>query len=119
LGYQQDSVEINLLLEKKELLSSVLINCLQNQGSWIFLPAQIRVFYFNESKQSFELLAEQLNDSNERASVASCQPIIITASKKIRAQKIKIVLKGIKSLPEWHAGKGQPGWLFVDEIKLY
>lgn len=119
LGYQQDSVEINVVLEKQQPLTSILINCLQDHGSWIFLPAQIRIFYFDESKQSFELLGEQLNTSNEKASAASCKPIIITASKKIRAQKIKIVLKGIKSLPEWHAGKGQPGWIFVDEIKLY
>ena len=119
LGYQQDAVEINMLLEKKQALSSVLINCLQNQGSWIFLPAQITVFYFDESKQSFELLGEQLNVANEKISTASCQPIIIAAPKKIKTEKIKIILKGIKSLPEWHVGKGQPGWLFVDEIKLY
>lgn len=119
LGYQQDAVEINMLLEKKQALSSVLINCLQNQGSWIFLPAQISVFYFDESKQSFELLGEQLNVANEKISTASCQPIIIAAPKKISTEKIKIILKGIKSLPEWHAGKGQPGWLFIDEIKLY
>ena len=119
LGYQEGDVEINMLLAKKQALSSVLINCLQNQGSWIFLPAQISVFYFDESKQSFELLGEQLNAPTEKISTASCQPIIITAAKKKKTKKIKIILKGIKNLPEWHAGKGQPGWLFIDEIKLY
>mgnify|MGYP000671544646 CR=1 FL=1 len=119
LGYQEGDVEINMLLAKKQALSSVLINCLQNQGSWIFLPAQISVFYFDESKQSFELLGEQLNAPNEKISTASCQPIIIAAAKKKKTKKIKIILKGIKNLPEWHAGKGQPGWLFIDEIKLY
>ena len=119
LGYQEGDVEINMLLAKKQALSSVLINCLQNQGSWIFLPAQISVFYFDESKQSFELLGEQLNAPTEKISTAFCQPIIIAAAKKKKTKKIKIILKGIKNLPEWHAGKGQPGWLFIDEIKLY
>ncbi|WP_449436423.1 hypothetical protein [Pedobacter steynii] len=31
---------------------------------------------------------------------------------------IKIVGKNFKKLPEWHPGKGQPAWLFIDEIFL-
>ena len=119
MGYQQDSVEINIEVESKQKLSSVLINCLQDQGNWIFLPAQITVLYFDERKQSFKLLGEQLPVTNEKIPAASCEPIIIPAAKKVKAQKIKIILKAIKTLPEWHAGKGQAGWLFVDEIKLY
>ena len=119
MGYQQDSVEINIAFEKKQKLSSVLINCLQNQESWIFLPAQISVFYFDESKQLFKLLGEQLLVTNEKIAAASCEPIIIAAARKVKAQKIKIILKAIKTLPEWHAGKGQAGWILVDEIKLY
>ncbi len=119
LGYQQDSVEINITLEKKQKLTAVLINCLQDQGSWVFLPAKLQLFYFDENKGTFELLGEQLPDHNKQVSAISCQPILLTASKKIKAQKIKIILKGIKTLPAWHAGNGQPGWLFVDEIKVY
>lgn len=119
LGYQQDSVEINVVMEGKQKLSSVLINCLQDHGSWIFLPEQIRVYSFEESKQSFQLVGERLDHVNQNIPGASCVPIQVSLSKKIPTAKIKIILRGIKSLPEWHPGKGQPGWLFIDEIKLY
>jgi uncharacterized membrane protein len=31
----------------------------------------------------------------------------------------KIVVKPISKLPEWHGGKGQKGWVFIDEVFFY
>ena len=119
LGYQQDSVEINVQTERKQKLSSVLIHCLQDHSSWIFLPGQIKVFYFDEAKQSFLLITTQSYPAKEIIQGASCEIIMISLPKKLIADKIKIVLKRIQTLPEGHPGKGKPGWLFIDEIKLY
>lgn len=119
LGYQQDSVVINLVMERKEKITALLINCLEDQGSWVFLPEQMQVFYFDESRQSFELVAEKLNGESQNVPVAACKPIIMNLSKKVTTNKLKIVLKGLRKLPDWHPGKGTPGWIFIDEIKVY
>lgn len=119
MGYRQDSVEINLLMDGKQTISSVLIDFLQDHSGWVFLPEQVKVFYLDDSKGSFELMAAQSFPATKVVSGASCLPIMIAASKKIKTEKIKIVLTGIKSLPENHPGKGQHGWIFIDEIKLY
>lgn len=119
LGYQQDSVVIEMELQKKQSLSKVLINCLQNQGSWIFLPKQILVYYFDEGNQLYQVLGEQLYVANEKVEGASCQQMVVPAVKKVTTKNIKIILKGIKELPEWHVGKGQKAWVFIDEIKVY
>lgn len=119
LGYQTDSVEINITLEKSQPIAAVLINALQDYGSWIFLPQQIQLYVFDKSKQSFQYLTNWIDTSFTNIAGASCQPIVMPLSKKINTDTIKIILKGIKSLPDWHQGKGQPGWLFIDEIKLY
>jgi len=119
LGYQADSVEINITLEKSQPIAAVLINALQDYGSWIFLPQQIQVYGFDKSKQSFQYLTNWIDTSITNIAGASCQPILMPLSKKITTDIIKIILKGIKSLPDWHQGKGQPGWLFIDEIKVY
>ena len=119
LGYQTDSVEINITLEKSQPIAAVLINALQDYGSWIFLPQQIQLYVFDKSKQSFQYLTNWIDTSFTNIAGASCQPIVIPLSKKFNTDTIKIILKGIKSLPDWHQGKGQPGWLFIDEIKLY
>ena len=38
---------------------------------------------------------------------------------KINTQKLKLVLLPLKKIPDWHNGKGNHGWLFIDEIKVY
>lgn len=119
LGYQTDSVEIIITLEKSKPIASILVNALQDQGSWVFLPQQIKLYYFDKSRQSFQYLSNWVDTSTANVAGATCQPILIPLSTKIIAEKIKIILKGIKSLPNWHPGKGQSGWLFIDEIKLY
>jgi hypothetical protein len=34
--------------------------------------------------------------------------------RKIRC--LKVVAGPVKKLPEWHPGKGKPGWVFFDEL---
>jgi hexosaminidase len=119
LGYQTDSVEINITLQQSQPIASVLLNCFQDQGSWIFLPQQITVYFFDKTKQSFQFIKERFDTNHTNIAGASCQPITISFPKKVTTDTIKIILKGIKYLPDWHQGKGQPGWLFIDEIKLY
>ena len=31
---------------------------------------------------------------------------------------LKVIVKPVKKLPSWHPGKGEMGWVFVDEIFL-
>jgi hypothetical protein len=119
LGYQTDSVQVDLELQSKQQVSSILINCLQDQGSWIFLPQQIQVYCFNEHTKLYELAAQKNNTETAEIKGASCVPILLPIVKKTNSQKIKIILKGLHALPDWHQGKGQPGWLFIDEIKVY
>ncbi len=110
---------MNIVMEKKQTISSVLMNFLQDHGSWVFLPEQIRIYSFDGNQQSFQLIAEKSIHPTENIAGASCVPVVIRMPKKINAEKIQIKLFGIKSLPEWHAGKGQSAWLFIDEIKVY
>jgi hypothetical protein len=29
---------------------------------------------------------------------------------------LKVIADPVKKLPDWHPGKGQPGWVFFDEL---
>ena len=118
LGYQQDSVEINITLEKKEKIDFVLLNFLQDHDSWIFLPQEIKVFYFNKKPGAFELMAKKeipVNTIKGSSTVFE----IVKSSGKIISDKLKIMLKPLQSLPGGHPGEGKQSWLFIDEIKIY
>lgn len=119
LGYQRDSVEIDITLEKKEKINSVLLDFLQDHGSWIFLPQKIQVFYFDKKRNDFEIMEQReiLPDSVIKQSSVIYE--IITADKKIVSDKLRIIMQPLQSMPEGHPGKGKQAWLFIDEIKIY
>jgi len=119
MGYQTDSVTINVLLEKKQKITSVLLDFLCDYGSWVFLPQSIRVYYFDDIKNEFRFLAEKEigADSSQQGSTTVFEKL--NANKKVLSNRIKILLKPLSSIPAWHPGKGQHGWMFIDEIKIY
>jgi hypothetical protein len=119
LGYMQDSVEINITLAKKEKIDSVLIDFLQDHGSWIFLPQKIKTYYFNEVSKSYELISHKEILSNTVINGSSTIFQVLKSDKKVISDKLKIVIEPLQSMPEGHPGKGKPGWLFIDEIKIY
>ncbi len=118
-GYQQDSVQINVTLEKKQKIKSVLLDFLQDEGSWIFLPQLIRVYYFNESKNSYELMGRKEISSDTIVKGSATVFELINATEKVKAGKLKIIIEPLQSMPEGHPGKGKQAWLFIDEIKIY
>lgn len=119
MGYQTDSVTIKVSLEKKRKITSVLVDFLRDYGSWIFLPQSIRVYYFDDNKDEYQFLTEKeiVADSSQQNSITVFEKL--NTNKEVLCSKIKIVLKPLCSIPAWHPGKGQHGWMFIDEIKIY
>ena len=118
-GYRQDSVVIVVALEKPQPVQSILLDFLQDEGSWIFLPQEVEVFFYDNKKEEFDLWTKKdfLADSLVKGS--STVFTILTSGQKIVTDKIKIMLRPLLSIPAWHSAKGKQAWLFIDEIKIY
>ncbi len=119
LGFQTDSVELEINLQKKQKISEVLINMLHDYNSWVFLPIQIKLFAFDERQNSFVQAAEMNASQTAFIKESSTVYTILKPRKKITAQKLKLVIYPLQSMPATHPGSGKPAWLFVDEIKVY
>jgi hypothetical protein len=113
MGFHGDDVEVYLDLGKKTEFNTISINFLSNQASWIFLPYEI------------EVLAGNNTDHMNPIDIASFGKAIknLTVGKhtyeyegKVHARYIKIIARNIGKCPEWHPGKGENAWVFVDEI---
>jgi hypothetical protein len=118
LGYDNDTVTIDIELLKKEKISSVLIDLLQDENSWIFLPEQIMLFYYDDKKKAF-LPAGKEVFTHESKGPKQCNLREIEPRSAISTQKLKLIISPLKKIPDWHNGKGNHGWLFIDEIKVY
>jgi hypothetical protein len=118
LGFLADTVEIIIKLHKKEKVKKVLVNLLEDQGSWIFLPQKIEVFAFNDESRTFQRIESTIINI-EKNTKGACVPKVFTLKKGVKTDTIKIQLHLVQQIPDWHPGKGNKGWIFIDEVKVY
>ncbi len=118
IGYDKDTAEVIITLKKKEKVRTVLINMLQDEGSWIFLPESITMFYFGEKTNSWLQVGQQTFE-HDKPAPKKCNSYELKFRKKVKTNKIRLVISVLKKIPEWHPGKGKHAWFFIDEIKVY
>lgn len=99
-------------LEKVQDISSISIGCLQNYGSWIFLPKSV----------SFEVSADGINFETVKTinnTIDISQASLLYEFKtSFGSRPVRFVrIKAVNNLcPAGHPGAGKPGWIFADEI---
>lgn len=114
LGYNKGPVVIIVDLGKNRVVNEILLSTLTSPGSWIMPPTSIRSqlsvdgIRFEE-RQTLKIKPLSENASGERAAYT-------LNNFKGRARYIKLTIHSLESLPEWHPGKGNSAWLFLDEI---
>lgn len=119
MGYTCDTVTITMNMEKQEYVKDILLNFLQSESSWIFLPEQIIVYWFDLKTKSFQPFGKELISSAKETPGAHCNYQMITAKNEVRTNKILINILVQKKIPQWHAAKGEHAWMFIDEIRVY
>ena len=72
---------------------------------------QLADFFLGELQKKGEYEIESQDEPN-------CPKEYTLEFPETSARYLKITAKVIESLPEWHSGKGRPGFVFVDEIMV-
>ena len=113
LGFNGDDVVASLDLGELKSIYKITIGFLQQQGSWIFLPSEVK-FFVSEDGISWKTTGNQGNTLEQTENVVvkdfSC------AVKNVSARFVKIASKNVGTCPPWHPGAGDKAWLFVDEV---
>lgn len=118
LGYNGDSAVITITLQKKSKVRSVLINMLIDEGSWIFLPNAIDLYIPGKKIYSGQPVANVIF-THDYAATKQNFAFELKLAQKLKARQLQLVFSTMKKIPEWHAGKGNHAWFFIDEIKVY
>lgn len=119
MGYNCDTVAVTMNLQKEQAVNKVLVNFLQDEGSWIFLPDDIIVKWFDKKTNSYQFFGEEKIPADKETSGSHCNYRIIEIKSKIQTDKILINIIVKKNIPAWHPAKGEHGWVFIDEVKVY
>ncbi len=117
LGFQ-DTVLLSLTLAKPQKVGQVLLQVLQNQGAWIFMPQQVVVYAAEKGSEQLVLVGTKLSEMNEDDQ-NGCRFIQIDLDRKLKTRQVIVKVYPLAQLPAGHPGAGKPAWLFLDEINLY
>ncbi len=113
LGFEGRNIELELFFTKKRPVSHIMVGLLRQQNAWIFLPSTIEVY-----DKKGKLVANQALP-DESLELPDSMEIICVELPKHRHKYLKIKLIALTSLPAWHPGTGNAGWIFSDEIMAW
>ncbi len=116
LGYRVQPMEALIYLDKEQQVSSVTISSIVDINSYLMPPQEIEVWGGND-KASLHLLQRLQPEQPTKEKpiyLAGYDVNFNPADLKV----LKVILKPVSKLPAWHRGKGEKGWIFVDEVFL-
>ena len=114
IGYQGENLIANLELEQTTEVSQIFVSALSDSNNWIHYPKGIQVWVGKSSKDMKivkEVIFEPLDGTDPieaKYFSASFDPV--------QTKHLKIVVMNQIQNPNWHPSKGEPCWVFVDEI---
>lgn len=113
LGFAEQEVEIVLFFSEQRAIKQLAFGYLRQQGAWIFSPAKVDTY-----DENGQLLCG-LSILNAAEAQAPGQSFAFVPLPPGKHRSLTIKVKGIPALPDWHPGKGQTGWIFLDEVVVY
>ncbi|WP_319503504.1 family 20 glycosylhydrolase [uncultured Draconibacterium sp.] len=112
-GFNGKDLVATIDLGQSQSFSKVSTGVLQDNGAWIFYPTHVTV-EVSEDGQSFKKLGTVKNKVSAKDGERQIQDLVL--NKKGKGRYVRVTAAHLTSCPKGHAGEGQPGWLFVDEI---
>ena len=113
IGYNEGPVTIDVDLGRPMGKTFVTLSTLVSPGSWIMNPDRITVAFSNDGI-SWEGQKELKVEPVEEGDAALKQFYEVLIGRAYRYTRF--VVYPIASLPDWHPGKGNAGWVFIDEV---
>jgi hexosaminidase len=112
-GYEGTDMEFNVDLMQPTKISSVKLNFVKSPSDWVLFPIEV-VFSLSADGKSWKDLETNKFDSNSPGNKE-----IKAAENKFdetEVRYIRVTATSPKVLPDWHEYKGQPCWIFADEL---
>ena len=117
LGFRENEMVGLFNFEKPSTLNGLTISYAEVSSQYIMPPVFIDIYIKEKGKplEHFKKVsAPQLTKLTINGTKGIDIPII-----KNNIEQVKIIGKPISKLPNWHPGKGDKGWFFVDEVFFY
>jgi hypothetical protein len=119
LGYHGDTATWIMAFQKPEQPKQLMLHCLHQPDSWIFLPAKIVVYALAPQKNEYIAIGNWVAAPPLPEALTGASPILITLSTTPKTTQLKVVAYPLMQMPVWHIAPGEKAWLFADEMIAY
>ncbi|MCF8245431.1 MAG: chitobiase/beta-hexosaminidase C-terminal domain-containing protein [Saprospiraceae bacterium] len=113
-GWQGHNCVATLDLGKVTSVSQVTAGCFEDTGGWIFFPKGIRISTSMDGK-SFKKVGEKTFPVADGPTKPGSK-MFTESFASSQARYVKVEVLSVLKNPKWHPNKGEPCWIFVDEI---
>ena len=113
VGFEGKNLDVTIDLGQVMAVQKVSFAFLRASSSWIMLPRDVEVLVSEDGKKFTSVQKMPLGNLDGEQKVV--QQLSIGAEGK-KGRFIRVVAQNYGPLPANHPGKGNPAWLFVDEI---
>ncbi len=114
LGYREKPFEAFFTFARPVPLKSVTLSIGKNTGSYIMPPATVEI-WGGADKENLKLL-QKIQPAQPQKEESGRIEGIQAALKGEQYRVVKVIARPVTKLPAWHRGKGDPGWVFIDEV---
>jgi hypothetical protein len=118
-GYQGQDVEVIMAFDSPQEIKKLAANFLEDQNSWVFYPKEVS-FYVSEDSVNWTLVESiptNKSDHSETTSISKFEAKFYTIKKQMY-KYAKVVAKNFGPMPQWHEGRGNPTFIFMDEFEV-
>jgi hexosaminidase len=117
IGFYKNDMDVLIDLGKITTIEKAEINTCVAKGDWIFDTRSFTVEASIDGVNFTHLASEDYPAMKQQDTNGVY--IHKLSFNAVQTRYVKITATSEKSIPEWHLGKGKPGFLLVDEIALY
>ena len=113
-GFQGDDLVAVIDLGNQQLVKRLEIGFLQDQNSWIFMPQYVEFLVSSDGEQ-FESMGRIYSSISEKENGGIVKRFVKKLDNRL-VRYVKVIGLNRGYCPDWHIGKGEPAWVFADEI---
>ena len=116
IAFYKNDMDVTIDLQQPTEISSAEISTCVEKGDWVFDARGFSVEVSDDGTNFTKVASEEYPVMKESDRNGLYQHKLTFTP--VKARYVKVTAPSEKSIPEWHGGKGNPGFLFVDEITL-
>ncbi|ERM84587.1 hypothetical protein P872_24530 [Rhodonellum psychrophilum GCM71 = DSM 17998] len=116
LGFQENPMDLLMEFDQPKTINEVAISLFLDESSYIFPPSTVEI-WVRELKGEWRIFQKDTPDQPNQAGDKRLN-LIVYKMEQLQIEALRLRILPIKSLPKWHPGVGQKGWVFIDEILL-